>query len=49
MSTRVRYYPSHLKRFHGLPVHRFAGPDEEPGPGRRPPPPASVAWRLTAD
>ncbi|MFD7687090.1 STM4015 family protein [Streptomyces sp. NPDC059781] len=43
----MRFYPSHLEHFHGLPVHRFTGPDEAPGP--RLPPPASVAWRLTAD
>ncbi|MGC3003277.1 STM4015 family protein [Streptomyces sp. G35A] len=47
MNRRVRYYPSHLTHFHGLPVHRFAG--GEPGTGPDLPAPASVAWRLTAD
>ncbi|WP_308409051.1 STM4015 family protein [Streptomyces sp. AC558_RSS880] len=49
MSTRVRYHPSYLEHLHGLPVHYFAGPDDGPGPGPHLPPPASVAWRLTAD
>ncbi|MFI2376320.1 STM4015 family protein [Streptomyces sp. NPDC018964] len=43
------YYPSHLKHFHGLPVHHVDGPEGEPAPGPGLPPPASVAWRLAAD
>ncbi|MFJ5178713.1 STM4015 family protein [Streptomyces griseoviridis] len=42
----MRYHPSHLKRFHDLPVH-----DYEPGQDgrRRPlPEPAAVAWRVRA-
>jgi hypothetical protein len=45
----VSYRPSHLKQFHGLPVHRFDGPEERQGPGPDLPAPASVAWRLSAD
>ncbi|MER6622531.1 STM4015 family protein [Streptomyces sp. NPDC000931] len=41
----MRSHPSRLEHFHGLPVHHFTGPDEDPGT----PPPASVAWRLTTD
>ncbi|MGY3200100.1 STM4015 family protein [Streptomyces sp. TE5632] len=41
------HYPSHLTRFHGLPVHVFADDDAERGP--RLPAPDSVAWRLTAE
>ncbi|MFE0512154.1 STM4015 family protein [Streptomyces sp. NPDC058964] len=47
----MRFHPSHLKRFHNLPVHAF-GPAGDDGPGRRPrprPEPASVAWKVTTD
>ncbi|GHH93980.1 STM4015 family protein [Streptomyces capillispiralis] len=45
----MRYYPSHLTRFHGLPVHHFDGGEDQERPGRDLPAPASVAWRLAAD
>ncbi|MFI1166881.1 STM4015 family protein [Streptomyces sp. NPDC020801] len=41
------YYPAHLTRFHGLPVHSFPG---RAGERRQPEPaPAAAAWKLTAD
>ncbi|MFE9773262.1 STM4015 family protein [Streptomyces sp. NPDC005931] len=43
----MRYYPSHLTRFHDLPVHDFHAPGDGPAPQL--PAPASVAWRLTAE
>ncbi|WP_255311121.1 STM4015 family protein [Streptomyces viridosporus] len=55
MSIRVGHYPSHLTRFHGLPVRLFDGTGgtgetgEGKGPGPELPAPASVAWRLTTE
>lgn len=45
----MRFHPSHLTRFHGLPVHLFDGAAEERGSGSELLAPASVAWRLTAE
>ncbi|MEU6887142.1 STM4015 family protein [Streptomyces viridosporus] len=52
MSIRVGHHPSHLTRFHGLPVRFFDGTGETgegSGPGPELPAPASVAWRLTTE
>ncbi|MER5748909.1 STM4015 family protein [Streptomyces sp. NPDC002088] len=43
----MSYYPSHLTRFHGLPVHVFPFATDD---RRTPlPEPASVAWKFIAD
>lgn len=42
----MRYYPSHLEEFHGLPVHTFGAEGDHT---RALPEPGSVAWRLSAE
>ncbi|WP_367325548.1 STM4015 family protein [Streptomyces sp. HUAS ZL42] len=42
----MSYYPSHLKSFHGLPVHVFPVAEDDPVPL---PEPSSVAWKLSCD
>ncbi|WP_018568664.1 STM4015 family protein [Streptomyces sp. PsTaAH-124] len=43
----MRYYPSHLTAFHGLPVHDFAAPEPRRKVPAAPPEPGAVAWRLS--
>ncbi|MGV9345962.1 STM4015 family protein [Streptomyces spiralis] len=43
----MSYYPSHLTRFHGLPVHDFPTGPEGAERDAPPPAPGSVAWRLS--
>lgn len=47
----MSYYPSHLTRFHGLPVHLYARHLPDAGEHRPTPlpAPASVAWKVAAD